>query len=87
MPEVEFHWVGGENTRERSVAIINDDAATREALEGAAIPRCKEWREANPEEGSAAPYCCSPYCGRCTGLRALDGEAPLTPNMWMDQDV
>lgn len=30
-----------------------------------------------------APYCCSAYCDRCAGLRALDGEQPLMPNDWM----
>lgn len=31
-----------------------------------------------------APYCCSAYCLRCAGLRALDGVEPLTPNQWME---
>lgn len=30
-----------------------------------------------------APYCCSSYCPRCAGLRALDGVDPLLPNDWM----
>jgi len=30
-----------------------------------------------------APYCCSAYCDRCAGLRALDGAPPLRPNEWM----
>jgi hypothetical protein len=88
---------------------IADTPENRAALEAAAIPRCREWREANPEcryladprvdpiareqigvcvdpeHMIPAPYCCSAYCDRCTGLRALDGVQPLTPNEWMTQ--
>lgn len=76
-------------------------------LDKLAIPRCAEWREANPEVilpdnhlpgcqsgeierlnklhfTAPAPYCCSAYCPRCIGLRALDGEPPLEPNEWMN---
>lgn len=31
-----------------------------------------------------APYCCSAYCGRCQGLRMLDGERLIEPNEWMN---
>jgi hypothetical protein len=71
----------------------------RQAFEAQAIPKCREWREANPEligpRGAhsvatcipecfrPAPYCCSAYCDRCAGLRALDGVEPLLPNGWM----
>jgi hypothetical protein len=77
---------------------IEDSPDAREALEKCAIPRCREWREANPEpctrmlpgaDGTEhthpAPYCCSAYCTRCAGLRALDGVDPLQPNEWMDR--
>jgi hypothetical protein len=80
------------------VGTITDSLENRALLEEAAIPRCREWREANPEcihttdVGShecnwqrAAPYCCSAYCDRCAGLRALDGVVPLLPNDWMTQ--
>jgi hypothetical protein len=36
-----------------------------------------------PENLHPAPYCCSAYCDRCAGLRALDGAEPLLPNDWM----
>lgn len=89
-----------------ATGFIADTPANREALEAAAIPRCREWREAHPEyrfevEGRwypilnatmftpenlhPAPYCCSAYCDRCAGLRALDGEPALPPNDWMTQ--
>ena len=69
-------------------------------LETLAIQRCHQWREANMEETwsesplfpgtnklvlwKIAPYCCSAYCPRCIGLRALDGEPSLPPNAWFD---
>jgi hypothetical protein len=62
---------------------IADTPENRAALEAAAIPKCAQWRSENPEDGSPAPYCCSSYCDRCAGLRALDGVEPLTPNEWM----
>jgi hypothetical protein len=91
---------------------IADTPENRAALEELAIPRCREWREANPEytdssscvlcgsyllpsepvcrhcdrtrDTTVAPYCCSAYCTRCAGLRALNGNDPaLLPNDWM----
>lgn len=84
---------------------IADTPENRAALEEAAIPKCREWREANPEcvspihgghlyikqhcadptHQGPAPYCCSAYCDRCAGLRALNGDdRPLLPNEWME---
>lgn len=86
------------------VVLPGDSPEVRAWLEEQAIPKCREWREANPEylyesEGRwypilnatmftpenlhPAPYCCSAYCDRCAGLRALDGAEPLPPNDWM----
>lgn len=62
---------------------IEDTPVWRSALEAVSIPRCEEWRAANPENDAPAPYCCSAYCVRCNGLRTLDGVEPITPNMWL----
>lgn len=74
---------------------VEDTPILRAQLEQHAIPKCREWREANPEEctmgaenddtrhSHPAPYCCSAYCLRCNGLRALNGDEPLRPNEWM----
>jgi len=82
---------------------IADTPENRDALEAAAIPRCREWREEHlepctpecrypatcpnfdtPIGGHPAPYCCSAYCDRCNGLRALNGDDPaIRPNEWM----
>lgn len=82
---------------------LEDTPETRAALEEAAIPRCREWREEHREActpdcrypstcpnfdtpigGHPAPYCCSAYCDRCNGLRALNGDDPaIMPNEWM----
>ncbi len=76
-----------------STGFIADTPENRAALEAAAIPRCREWRMANRERVTQpdgfiailpAPYCCSAYCDRCAGLRALNGDDPaLLPNEWM----
>ncbi len=87
MPPNDMGTLGGTGT-------IADTPETRAMLEQAAIPRCREWREANPEPIPGepgddppimlpAPYCCSAYCDRCACLRALDGAEPLLPNEWM----
>lgn len=74
----------GDSERAPAVGFIADTPENRVALEAAAIPRCAEWRTENPENGSPAPYCCSAYCDRCAGLRALNGDdEPLLPNDWM----
>jgi hypothetical protein len=62
---------------------LEDTPESRGWLESYAIPKCYSWREINREDGNAAPYCPSAYCPRCAGMRALDGEEPLTPNEWM----
>jgi hypothetical protein len=50
-------------------------------------PRCRHPETCpnfdTPIGGHPAPYCCSAYCDRCAGLRALDGAEPLLPNEWM----
>lgn len=90
---------GDDGPNQGAAGFIADTPENRRLLEDAAIPKCREWREANPELiGPAkahsdapcgpdcfrpAPYCCSAYCDRCAGLRALDGVEPLTPNEWM----
>jgi hypothetical protein len=96
---VTLHSPPGDTEKPPASGTIADTPENRRLLESAAIPRCREWREANPEyvpEGfneagtkvlpggmEPAPYCCSAYCDRCAGLRALDGVEPLTPNEWM----
>lgn len=65
--------------------MLEDSPECRAALETAAIPKCKVWRERFQENGKPAPYCCSSYCARCAGLRALDGVEALLPNEWMTQ--
>jgi hypothetical protein len=103
---VTLHSPPGDAEKPPASGTIVDTPENRRLLEAAAIPRCREWREANPElvwggdvtdspTGPVvrpenlrkvpvpAPYCCSAYCDRCAGLRALDGEEPLTPNEWM----
>jgi hypothetical protein len=97
-----LHSVPGDAEKLPASGYIADTPENRRLLEDAAIPKCREWREANPECRSAsignqvgvvcedpthfvpAPYCCSAYCDRCAGLRALDGEPPLPPNDWMN---
>jgi hypothetical protein len=100
MGTVEFSLPAGDDQPARTVSgVVEDTPEVREWLEGLAIPKCKQWREANPEligpahahnDGTctkscwmSAPYCPSAYCLRCAGLRALDGEAALLPNEWM----
>jgi hypothetical protein len=103
---VTLHSPPGDAEKPPASGTIADTPENRRLLEAAAIPRCREWREANPEPRlwcddepdntwcaethrhpsraeRAAPYCCSAYCDRCAGLRALDGVEPLTPNEWM----
>lgn len=46
---------------------------------------CPENHSHRSKADRAAPYCCSAYCDRCAGLRALDGVNPLLPNDWMRQ--
>lgn len=89
---VTLHSVPGDAEKPPASGYIIDTPENRRLLEEAAIPRCWDWRQANPEPGSdashgpvPAPYCCSAYCDRCAGLRALDGEPPLPPNDWMNQ--
>ena len=140
--EVVFHQPPSDDSSGGLAGRLVDTPEARAALETLAIPRCAEWREANPEPdpdmrccggnllagtcrrcGSfnatsdacrdcgygqpgdsasisvladghepycggpatvAAPYCCSAYCPRCAGMRALDGVDPLTPNQWME---
>lgn len=82
---VTLHSVPGDAEKPPASGYIVDTPENRRLLETAAIPKCREWREANPENGNPAPYCCSAYCDRCAGLRALDGEKPLPPNDWMTQ--
>lgn len=102
---VTLHVVAGDAGRTDASGFIADTPENREALEAVAIPRCREWREANPEPctptcrypstcpnfdtpigGHPAPYCCSAYCDRCAGLRALNEDDPaLLPNDWMRQ--
>lgn len=66
--------------------MIADTPENRAALEALAIPKCAQWRADNPEDGEPAPYCCSAYCDRCAGLRALNGDDPaLLPNEWMNR--
>lgn len=50
----------------------------RAGLEALAIPKCKSNREKLGQ-----PYCQSAHCGRCAGMRSLDGINPLEPNAWM----
>lgn len=96
---VTLYSAPGDAEKPPASGFIADTPENRAALEAAAIPKCREWREANPEfpewlkdaryrtpdKLEPAPYCCSAYCDRCAGLRALDGAAPLTPNEWMSQ--
>jgi hypothetical protein len=101
-----LHSVPGDAEKLPASGYIADTPENRRLLEDAAIPKCREWREANPEfiwagdvtdesgivvrpenlhrKEVPAPYCCSAYCDRCAGLRALDGEPPLPPNDWMN---
>lgn len=73
-----------EGGSELTVVDLDDTFETRVLLEGQAIPRCTEWRNEHPEHGQPAPYCCSAYCLRCAGLRALNGDdKPLIPNEWL----
>jgi hypothetical protein len=80
---VTLYSVPGDAETPPAAGFIADTPENRTALEAAAIPKCAQWRTENPEKGSPAPYCCSAYCDRCAGLRALDGVPPLTPNEWM----
>lgn len=84
---VTLHSVPGDAEKPPASGYIADTPENRRLLEDAAIPKCREWRQDNPETVSGglypAPYCCSAYCDRCAGLRALDGVEPLTPNEWM----
>jgi hypothetical protein len=95
---VTLHTPPGEDGPQTAVGWIEDTPEARAQLEEAAIPRCREWRMANPEPRTTprehpddplfepAPYCCSAYCDRCNGLRALnDDDPPLRPNEWMFQ--
>jgi hypothetical protein len=101
---VTLYSVPGDAEKPPASGYIADTPGNRRLLESAAIPKCREWREANPEPctpecrypatcsnfdtpigGHPAPYCCSAYCDRCAGLRALDREPPLPPNDWMTQ--
>jgi hypothetical protein len=86
---VTLHSVPGDAERLPASGYIADTPGNRRLLEAAAIPKCRTWREENPEPVAGAmypaPYCCSAYCDRCAGLRALDGEPPLPPNDWMTQ--
>lgn len=69
-----------------AAGLLKDNPETRAWLETNAIPKCAEWREDNPDPESLntpAPYCCSAYCVRCIGLRALDGQPALLPNGWL----
>jgi hypothetical protein len=93
VPVILYSPPGDSGTPDAS-GYIADTPENRAALELAAIPRCKEWREAHPETHRhiggdecemPAPYCCSAYCDRCAGLRALNGDDPaLRPNEWMN---
>lgn len=104
---VTLHSPPADVQRPPASGYIADTPENRQLLEDAAIPKCRAWREANPEcryltdpgvdrivrerlgtctdsdHMIPAPYCCSAYCDRCAGLRALDGVEPLTPNEWM----
>lgn len=109
---ITLHSPPGDVGRIAETGYIADTPENRRLLEDAAIPRCREWREANPEyrmmwrkaDGTEtwyvvndvryrtpenlhpAPYCCSAYCDRCAGLRALNGDDPaLLPNEWLDK--
>lgn len=78
--------------------LVQESPESRAWLETLAIPGCKPWREAHLEpmtlsgdlsdgrEPTMAPYCCSAYCQRCAGLRALDRVEPLRPNEWMHEE-
>jgi hypothetical protein len=100
---VTLYTHAGDRLTDGVTGYIADTPENRAALEDAAIPRCREWREAHPEPctpecrypetcpnfdtpigGHPAPYCCSAYCDRCNGLRALNGDDPaIRPNEWM----
>lgn len=98
--EVTFNgYPAADRSHLSNTGILTDTPAARAALEGLAIPKCQQWRQDNPEvtppEGDVcedkmcecwqpAPYCCSAYCPRCAGMRALDGVEPITPNQWME---
>lgn len=93
--EVTFHRPPGDQDDPAAGGILIDTPESRAALEQVAIPRCREWRETNPEDGpghpdgpeqAIAPYCPSAYCPRCAGLRALDGADPITPNQWLETE-
>lgn len=87
---VTLYSAPGETGPREVPGFIADTPENRAALEAVAIPRCAPWREAHPEYDDSldavlpAPYCCSAYCDRCAGLRALNGDDPaLLPNEWM----
>jgi hypothetical protein len=80
---VTLHSPPGDAGKLPATGTIADTPENRRLLEDAAIPKCAQWRSENPENGSPAPYCCSSYCDRCAGLRALNGVEPLLPNEWM----
>jgi hypothetical protein len=80
MPEIVYHVPSEEGTQAFLTHDIEDTYENRMLLEDAAIQKCGSWRAENNKT-----YCCSAYCPRCAGMRALDGVEALTPNQWLTE--